>query len=374
MQAQKLLNCVVVILTLLASSTAYSSSHFTTDEFFFSTNNNEKLNGIVSRPIGQDAKSIVIVAHSYGSTNVVKGNEYNQLRSQLTSKGISVVIWDKPGCGKSEGEFDINQSVKSSANEILDAIKYLRQKNEPGLDQIGIFGGSRGGWIAPLAINEETSNIKFWISVSGTDAYENWDYLIRSSLEIEGYSQSEIDDIYGSLVSGNRVFWNGGDYVEYLAASKLYKQNKTIKKITGEEYIEYKPGSKEYETDKKLYKQNQKKSLSNGHSFDDEAGLVVVVKDFEKMLSSFSIPVLAIFGGKDKNVDWRSTKALYEKAFGEKLTVKVYENADHALRLSKTGGYLESQEKSYQDYPYVDGFYDVILEWLCSNGFCHYSL
>ncbi|WP_395377551.1 alpha/beta hydrolase family protein [Marinicella sp. W31] len=374
MKNNSLLNCVALILLFLSSSIAFATSHFETEEFYFVTSNNEKLSGIISRPKEFDAKSIIMVAHSYGATNVVEGNQYHNFRSQLTSKGITVVIWDKPGCGKSEGEFDINQPVKSSAIEISNAIKYLRQENEPGSDQIGIWGSSRGGWIAPLAINEEQSNIKFWISVSGTDAYENWDYLIRSSLEIEGYSKPEIDKIYGSLVDGNRLFWNGGDYDEYLKAIKLYKQNETVQRITGEKYVELVPGSKAYESDRTLYYQNRKKWLSNGYSFDEEAGLVVVVKDFENILSSFSIPVLAIFGGKDKNVDWRSTKALYEKTMGSNLTVKIYEKADHALKLSETGGYLESQEKSYQKYPYVDDYYEVMLGWLCANEFCQDSL
>ena len=374
MKNKSLLNFAVFILFFLSSSSALATDHFETEEFYFETSNNEKLSGIISRPKDIDAKSIIVVAHSYGPTNVVEGNQYHNFRSQLTSKGISVVIWDKPGCGKSEGEFDINQPVKSSAIEITHAIKYLKEKNEPGSDQIGIWGSSRGGWIAPLAINEEKSNIKFWISVSGTDAYENWDYLIRSSLEIAGYSKAEIDEIYGSLVDGNRLFWNGGDYDEYLKAIKLYKQNETVQKITGEKYIELVPGTKAYESDRILYYQNRQKWLSNGYSFDDEAGLVVVVKDFENILRSFSIPVLAVFGGKDKNVDWRSTKALYEKTMGSNLTVKIYENADHALRLSKTGGFLESQEQSYRKYPHVNDYYEVMLGWLCSNGFCQNSL
>ncbi|TDR20691.1 alpha/beta hydrolase family protein [Marinicella litoralis] len=360
--------------TLLLFSLSVDSknfSHFVTEEFSFNSEKNEKLNGIISRPSGGKAQSIIIITHSYGPTDVVAGNQFKKFRSEFTSRGISVVVWDKPGCGESEGEFNINQPVESSADEISAAIKVLRETNEPGSDQIGLYGGSRAGWIAPLVINQEGSNIKFWISISGTDPYENWDYLIRSSLEIAGYSSSEVDTVVKSLANGNWLFSSGATYDDYLKASKAYRQDKIVQKISGKTYIDHEAGSKEYEDDKKLYYENQKKWVSSGSVFDKEVGLTVVIKDFESMLDSFSIPVLAIFGDKDKNVDWRKTKALYERTLGSDLTVKVFENADHALRLSKTGGFLESQQKEYRKYPQVEGFYEVMVDWACSKEFCY---
>jgi pimeloyl-ACP methyl ester carboxylesterase len=363
-----------LLLTLILfslSAHSMNASHFVSEEFSLYSQKNEKLSGIISRPLNKKAQSIVIITHSYGPTNVVAGDQFKKFRSEFTARGISVVVWDKPGCGESEGEFDINQPVQSSAEEIIAAIKVLRETNEPGAEQIGLYGGSRAGWIAPLAIDQEGSNIKFWISVSGTDPYENWDYLIRSSLEIAGYSSAEVQTVTKSLSNGNLLFASGATYEEYLEASEAYKQDKIVQKITGNEYIKHETDSVEYKEDKKRYYENQQKWISNGRIFDKEAGLTVVIEDFESMLKSFSIPVFAIFGDKDKNVDWRKTKALYERAFGANLTVKVFENADHALRLSKTGGFLESQQKEYRNYPQVEGYYDVMLEWVCSKEFCY---
>ncbi len=155
---------------------SFATENFTTEEFTFQSSG-VKLNGIINRPKTMEATSMVIIVHGYGRTNVVKDNGYHELRSRLTSRGISVLVWDKPGCGKSEGEFDINQPVGSSADEVVSAIHALRQKEEAGSDQIGLWGVSRAGWIAPLVIQQEPS-VKFWISVSGTDAFENWGYLL----------------------------------------------------------------------------------------------------------------------------------------------------------------------------------------------------
>ena len=371
---KKIFLCIVALsLNSILSTSTLAASNFTTEEFSFVSSENERLNGIISRPEDREAQSIVIVVHGYGRTNVVAGDHYREFRSKFTSQGISVVVWDKPGCGKSEGEFNINQPIESSAEEVLSAIKTLRQGNEPGSDQVGLWGISRAGWIAPVVINREPS-IKFWISVSGTDAYENWGYLLRSSLEVAGYPAEEIDAVYNAWVNQNRLFWSGADLESYMKVSKVFWQNDIVQKLTGQPYVERKPGSREYEEYRKLYQKNQQNWMASGNTYDEASGLQISVPDFDKVLKSISSPVLAIFGENDRQVDWRKTKALYENTIGlnddSKLTVKVFANADHSLRLSKTGDYLEVQSKDYWKFPIVDGYYKVMLDWVCAHGFC----
>ena len=67
--------------------------------------------------------------HGHGKTNVVEENWYAKTRSKFVSAGLAVCIWDKAGCGKSEGEYSHNQSVQSSAKEAIAAIEELRQLN-----------------------------------------------------------------------------------------------------------------------------------------------------------------------------------------------------------------------------------------------------
>ncbi len=370
--------CGVVLVMLLICSTGVFASEMSTDGFSFVSMKDERLDGLISRPGEGEAESIVIIVHGYGPTNVVAGDHYRNFRSKFTEKGMSVVVWDKPGNGKSEGEFDINQPIVSSAEEILSAIKALRQSNEPGSDRIGLWGVSRAGWIAPVAIQRDPS-IRFWVSVSGTDAYENWGYFLRSNLEIAGYASDDIDTIYNAWVDKNRLFWTGGDYESYLMVSKPFWQDEYVQKLTGKPYVEHKPGSPGYEEDLKLYEEYRQKWLSEGNTFDEESGLQISVPEFDQVLESISIPVLAIFGDNDKNVDWRKTKALYEKTIGQQdnsdLTIKVFEGADHNLKMSKTGGYLEmQQQEEYWSNPTASGFYDVMMTWVCDQGFCSSAL
>ncbi|WP_223786571.1 alpha/beta hydrolase family protein [Marinicella meishanensis] len=355
------------------SNQTLAADDFTTGPFWLTTPKQEKLSGIISRPSHAEATSIVIIVHGYGRTNVVQGDHYRTLRSAMTAQGIAVVVWDKPGCGDSEGEFDINQPIASSADEVLAAVKKLHQNEEPGSDQIGLWGVSRAGWIAPLAISQEPS-IRFWISVSGTEVHENWGYLLRSTLTIAGYDEAKVNSVYQGWVDKNKVYWTGGDYATYLATSKPFWQDALVQQLTGQTYNEPEPGSLAYAAGRKQYLENQSQWMASGSSFNPKNGLEIVIKDFEPMLQAVSIPVLAIFGENDRQVDWRITKQLYEqtigKNVGEDLVIKVFEGADHNLRLSPTGDFLETQQEDYWQYPLVDGYYELMTQWLCAKGFC----
>lgn len=369
----RLVSALIFIISIGAlPSCIFAAEEFTTEEFTFESSG-INLNGIISRPQNTEANAIIIIVHGYGRTNVVKGNWYRELRSRFTSRGISVLVWDKPGCGKSEGEFDINQPVDSSADEVVAAMHALKQKKEAGSERIGLWGVSRAGWIAPLAIRKEPG-VAFWISVSGTDAYENWGYLLRSNLELDGHAPSEIDVIYKEWIDGNRIFRSGGSFEAYTSATDTFRRNKLVQKLTGQTYVKHVPGSEAYVQARQQYLKNQKEYMAQAPLFDEESGLQIYVSDFDQLLKTVSCPVLAVFGGNDRHVDWRKTKQLYERTIGTgedaRLSVKVFPGADHNLRMSKTGGYFEPQEPGYSKIPYADGYYEAMTDWLCANGFC----
>lgn len=360
---------VLMLSSLLSHANA---ADYETSGFSF-VSSGKVLDGIISRPAGRDATSILILVHSYGPTNVVAGDRFKDIRAKFTAEGISVVVWDKPGCGNSEGTFDINQPIESSAIEVVDAVAALEAAGEAGADQIGLMGASRGGWIAPLAISKRP-DISFWISVSGTDNFENWGYLLRSNMALEGYSPAETIIVYNEWINGNLIFNEGGSYEQYLSATRNFRQNAFVQRITGQTYVEHAPGTPEYSKAREEYVAAQTQHQAKGIRYDDETGLPIVVQGFDQVLSSIAVPVLAIFGDNDKHVNWRTTKALYERTIGAKdpsrLTIKVFEGADHALRMGKTGGFFEPHSPEYWDLPYADGYYETMIKFVCTNGFC----
>ena len=342
-----------IILTL---SVSYSQAQSERQIFEFEFEG-VTLNGVLNLPNDKEPKGLVLLVHGSGRTNAVEQEWYSDIRESIVKNGYATYMWDKMGCGKSGGTFDYNQSVYNSADEVIAAINTLKKQQIPGSESIGLYGGSRATWINPIVIGQY-DEIKFWISVSGVDDKENWGYLLQQNLRIEGMAEDSIQLIYNQWVEGNRIYNSGGSFEAYMNATKELRTNPFRLRFTGETI-----GEVDQEDEKKRYYSGQK--LFMKEKLDEETGLQIVVEDFDRILSNVNIPVLALFGEKDMNVDWKKTKALYEQIIAPKtdLTVKSFPSCNHNIIKCETGGFYEFQDN---DIPYerCDGFLDAIEEWL----------
>ena len=315
------------------------------------------LRGVIDLPAGRAPRAVLLFVHGYGRTDVVAQNWYFDLRSRFTDLGLATVVWDKPGCGRSEGTFDIGQPVASSAREVAAAVRQIREKTLPGVTKIGLWGLSRAGWIAPLAMAQDPG-IGFWISVSGTDDQENFPYFIESNFRIEGRSDAQVRQLMGEWRRGFELTSRGGTFEAYLDATKTLRHDPFMVLLTGSP-----------DRSKAEFLEEQRRFASGAFTVDDRTGLMIYVPGFRDLLRRLDMPVLALFGEKDRNVDWRKTRALYEETIGRnpraRLTVKTFPDGNHNLHQSGTGGYQEMLEllKS-PPMKMSDGYYETILAWL----------
>ena len=83
----------------------------------------------------------------------------------LAEAGFAVLLPDKRGSGRSEGDWR-DTSFNALAADARAAVDVL--KRQPGIDpdRIGLLGISQGGWIGPLAAHGH-SDVAFVINVSG---------------------------------------------------------------------------------------------------------------------------------------------------------------------------------------------------------------
>lgn len=255
------------------------------------------LNGVLNIPENPNPRGLVLLVHGSGQTNAVAQEWYYDVRERLVEVGYTVYMWDKRGCGKSGGTFDYNQTVENSAQEVIAAINTLREKQIPGAEAIGLWGISRAGWINPLVI-QLYQKIEFWISVSGVDEKENFKYLLEQNLRINGQPEETIDLLVDEWIRGNQISHAGKDYRAFLSATPNLRYNKFWLRFTNGGITE-----QSYD-DFQSYFMKQR--------FDDESGLQIYIENFDSILSGIRCPVLALFGEKDMNVDWKKTKILYE--------------------------------------------------------------
>ncbi len=351
---------LTILLCCLTNSISFSQKISESLEFQFEGNT---LSGLIEKPVARTSKAVVILIPGYGETNFVEGGWYSSLRNNLVAMGLTVVFWDKMGCGKSEGEFNAQQPVENSAKEAITAIRTLKKLNITGSDKIGLWGVSRAGWICPLIIGQIP--IDFWISVSGTDDKENYGYLLKSNLVINGKEQEEAEKLHEAWMLGHQIFCTNGDYEQYLNAIQPLGQDSLCRRLFG-----YTNETSITEAGKKSYLQEQKLFTSKGH-FDPNSGLWVYINDFDELLLNIRCPVLALFGANDAQVDWRKTKKLYEDSIGKNvnsdLTVKVFDQCNHNLQKCITCGYRE--DLSSLKWQACDGYYETMEDWLRKNQF-----
>lgn len=325
----------------------------TTEDFTFDSNG-LTLSGIFDTPAGQRSEALIIFVHGYGESNIRAWNSYAELRRRFNEIGIATAVWDKPGQGQSEGAFDINQSVFSSAEEVLDAVNYLREVNAPGSDRIGLWGVSRAGWIVPIALSQDP-NINFWISVSGTTAEDNFSYLLLSNLPYEGGTVDQAEQFAEEWRAGCEIFRTGGSFDDYQEVTQMLRANEYIKQMRGE-----------WQTREQYEAQQKSCNAGTCANVDNDMCSYVHIQDFEALLSSLEVDMLAIFGEKDLNVDWRKTRTFYQTTIGQNpnatLAIASFEDADHNLHVSETGSIREMQTITAPKKS--DGYYDVQISWL----------
>lgn len=344
---------IIVLLMLVCNLPGYAEMQTDTFSFFFE---GKRYSGLVDMPRGQRPGSMVILIPGSGQTNIVAGKWFSNLRDHFTELGLACLVWDKAGCGKSEGVFDYNQTIQNSASEAIAAITEAKARNMPGSERIGLWGISRGGWICPLVIGQHP--VAFWISVSGTDDKENFGYLLEKNFIIEGRSKRQARKLKNEWLRGIEIARTGGTFEENLKATENLRNDSFYKYINGSS-----------EPTKEGYLQWQKKFETGENVVDEATGLVIYVPGFADVLAKINCPVLAISGEKDSQVDWRKTMSLYKNTIGRdpnaSLTIKVLPDCNHNMQQCKTGGF---REKLTTKQP-CTGYYEIMTAWLKEKGF-----
>ena len=166
----------------------------------------------------QAAKGTVVIIPGHGPTEFVDGQQWTGERAFFPQQGYCTVYWDKAGNGLSEGQYDHNQSIESSANEAIAAINAIKAI-DPGFTQnLGFWSISRGGWIVPKITElatEEFGEVSFWISVSGTIELDIGRYTLEANLKAENRDRNEIAILMSEWDHYQRILVRGGSFEEF---------------------------------------------------------------------------------------------------------------------------------------------------------------
>jgi uncharacterized protein len=263
------------------------------------------------------------------------------------ARGFAVLAYDKRGVGKSTGNWR-ESSFQELADDAVAGAKLLQTRNDIAANQIGFWGQSQGGWIAPLAASR-LPEAAFAVALSGGGLTPADTELFDTEYELTkaGYTADEVkqalawqklkDEIIG-LPSDNAK-WDA-----YTKARAIAKDKKWFRH----------PGIDIY-----------------GPETRDHGFWTLMRRSYlydpAPTLRASKAPLLAIFGELDSpegvKAQVSAIKRIMDQAGHRDYVVRVLPNAGHNLMEVPA----DNPNESVRLTRFPPGLFEMMVEWTTTH-------
>lgn len=320
-----------------------------TEAFAFQVGDHQ-LAGFVDAPAAPGRHPAVLLVGGRHPTDVTRGEgDYARLRAALRAAGIASVAWDRAGTGCSGGDYGGIADLYARADEVLAAAAALATRTDIDPARIGAWALGEGGWVATMAATR-SQDLAFLVVVGAParDPVSQRLYLARKNLELEAGEGTDVEALVGEYARALDLLKGLAPYEDFRRVAEPLARQPFFARLEALGYEVY-PREARY------------RALQGSAAFEVDARL---------FLPAIDIPVLAVFGDHDVQVDWRESVRVYRASFegrgGGDLTVRVLEDADHHL-CAPARGRLEAR-LAPELCRYVEGYPELVIEWLRSRG------
>lgn len=321
------LGIVALVIWRLAD---HDLAHHSVEPFDF-TVDETSLSGTLWYPNGA-LRAVVAFVHGDGAQDRTANGGYVPLINTFLDAGIAVLSWDKPGVGGSGGNW-LDQSMSDRATEVREALRKLRSSHT-GIP-IGAVGFSQAGWVLPRLTNAET------------------DFIV---------------------LVGPAVSWH--DQGIYYTRQRLLNEGLELSEITKEI-------ARQQQIDAILFAPNATydPQLATDNLSQDRWGFVKrnMEADATRYLQLLDVPLLAVWGQDDLNVDVAQNAVRYQEYVAgrnasNKIIVVPY--ATHGLlksgpynfqRPDQWGIWAKTRFLAEGRYAFAPGSLDLIMDWILAR-------
>jgi hypothetical protein len=291
-----------------------------------------------------EQRPLVVFVHGSERTPTVGRSLYPYL---LAAQGVTVFVFDKRGTGASEGEY--TQNFHALARDVVAASMEARQLAAGRYARFGLFGGSQGGWVAPLAA--KLADADFVVAGFGLvlspleeDAEQVYDELRRMSYGEDVISKAhEITTATGTVVASH--FTRGFDELE--AVKQKYGGEPWLGEVEGEF-----TGTVLRATDREL------RSGSPGDFEDLE---VPWRYDAVGVLRALHIPQLWVIAGEDTVAPGMLTRRRLAalQSDGYPIATALFPDTDHGMF-----EFVENEDGSRTRTRITAGYFRLIADYM----------
>lgn len=305
-----------------------------------------QLAGRLVEPYGgaPDAPLVVFV-HGSESTPTVGYSPYPYI---LAAQGVSVFAFDKRGTGASEGEY--TQDFHALAGDVVAAAETARELAKGRFGRFGLFGGSQGGWIAPLAANEAEADfvaVGFGLVLSPLEenAEQVFDEMRRAGYDDEAIEEARVlVDATGEVVA---TYFSPESVAHLKKAKAAYANEPWYSEIEGEF------------TGPILRASDADLAAGKVEGFSDHE--VPWRHDAVSVLRELSMPQLWVIAAEDTVAPGTLTRERLAalQADGFPVTTAVFPDTDHGM-----AEFVEEADGPRRRTRITDGYFRLLADYM----------
>jgi pimeloyl-ACP methyl ester carboxylesterase len=302
-----------------------------------------KLAGTLLEPPGPGPHPLVVLVHGSERTSPMAGS-YPYI---LAGQGLSVFAYDKRGTGKSEGEY--TQNFELLADDAAAALAEARRIAAGRFGRIGYFGGSQGGWIAPLAATRSDADfVAVGFGLMASPIEEDREQVL-SEMREKGYGEPDLSQATQVTEATSRLLNSGfkDGYEQLAEVKRRFGAKPWFPQIKGE-----------YTGD--VLKEKEAELRRVGSAVFDNLELIWDY-DSRPAIAKLKIPQIWILAEADREAPPATTLAALEqlRSKGADLTIYSFPGTDH--------GMVEFTQAADGTRTYgriTDGYFRLLGDWI----------
>jgi alpha-beta hydrolase superfamily lysophospholipase len=290
--------------------------------------------GSLSLPSSSERVPCVIAVHgAAGGTRAAQ--LVTHLSCFLPTLGVGVLAFDRRGEGASGGHTSQRNLGRLTA-DVTAWVRWLKQLPEVDQRRIGLWAHSQGGWIAP-AVAARDSSVAFIAAVSpcGPTPADQMDYAARERLRAAGHPEESIRSALALRASVNDCYRR--PQVDRANALAL------IDALRSEPWFE-------------------QAFLPDPRDPADDVWGIDLDFDVTPTLGALDVPVLAVFGNRDRWIPVDRSVAIWRAELATALSIAVLPEAGHSLTTSFDPDDPEERGPLHSAYePTLEGWLSGVL-------------
>lgn len=319
-------------------------------------NGDVKIAGTLTLPPGDGQVPAALLISGSGALNrdleLAGHKPFLVLADHLTRIGIAVLRVDDRGVGGSTGS-TWQSTSRDKANDVLTGVRFLSGHDRIDPERVGLIGISEGGLVAPLALNRvEPGAIAYAVLLAGPGV-PGGDLLrqqLRRIAAADGASPEMIEELAALQDKG----------LEIIASEMPRAEAEAALRQVAEEQMAASPETAQ------LSGEDLEAALSAAVESNLSPWFRFFIRyDPRPALGGLAVPTLALFGGKDTQVDADQNQSAMEAALAASgnrdVTIHRFADMNHLFQTASTGSPAEYARIEETMAPEV---LDLIGSWI----------